>query len=77
MGLSVDQDDGVRRYLWVLCFQVILDGVVEFFRGRLFNDDRLGQRLRMRLRQLERREECFRRRRLELEKYAGARVWRR
>ena len=67
MRLGVDQNDGVRRYLRVFRFQVILDGVVEVFRGRLFHDDRLGQRLRMRLGQLERREECFRRRRLEFE----------
>ena len=67
MSLSIHQNDGVRRYLWIFCFEVVLNGVVEVLRGRLFHNDRLGQRLRVRLGQLERREKRFRRRRLELE----------
>ena len=72
MGACVDQDDGVRRH-FRLVFDEKLKCRVEVVRGRLFHDDRLGQRLRKRLRkmerrwrQLERREKCFRRRRLEL-----------
>ena len=72
MGACVDQDDGVRRHFW-LVFDEEFESRVEVVRGRLFYDDRLGQRLRKRLRkmerrwrQLERREKCFRRRRLEL-----------
>ena len=74
MRLRVHKNDRVRRDLWILRLDVELDRAVEVFRGRLFHYNRLGQRLRMRLRQLERRlrqlerrEKSFRRRRLELE----------
>ena len=70
MSLGVDQDDGVRRYFRVVRLQEILDGVVEFFRGRFFHYDRLGRRLRVRLGNLERVEECGDWRSLELEVYA-------
>ena len=67
MGLGVHQNDGVRRHFRIVCLQEIFDGVVEFFRGRLFHYDRLGRRLRVRLGNLERVEECGDRRSLELE----------
>ena len=67
MSLSVHKHNGVQRYLQVFRFQVILDGVVEVFRRRLFHHDRLGQRLRLRLGQLERCEKRFWRRRLKFE----------
>ena len=67
LSLSVYQDYGVRRHFRVLCFQEILDGFVEVLCGRLFDEDRLGQRLRMRWRKLERREKRFRRWRFEFE----------
>ena len=70
MRLGVDQDHGVRCHFRVVCLQVVLDRLVEVFRGCLFDYDRLGRRLRMRLGQLERLEERSWRRRLELEVYA-------
>ena len=68
MSLGVHQDDGVGGYLWVVGFNIILDRRVEIVRG-LLHQNRLRQRLRMRGRKLKRREEGFRRRRLEFEKY--------
>ena len=72
MRLRVDQYDGVRRHFRFV-FDEELERRVKVVCGRLFHDDRLGQRLRerlrqmeRRLRQLERREKCFRRRRLKL-----------
>ena len=71
MRLRVDQHDGVRRHFRFV-FDEELERRIKVIRGRLFHDDRLGQRLRKRLRkmerrwrQLERREKCFWRRRLE------------
>ena len=67
MSLGVDEHDRVRRDFRVVRFQEILDGGVEVFRCRLFDEHRLGQRLRILRGQLERREEGFRRRRFEFE----------
>ena len=83
LGACVDQDDGVRRHFRFV-FDEELQSRIEVVRGRFFYDDRLGQRLRKRLRkmerrwrQLERREKCFRRWRLELVVYRCSGVWRR
>ena len=77
LSLRVDEDHRVRRDLRLFRLNVKLDRAVEVFFGRLFHDDRLGQQLRVRVRHLKGREECFRRRRLELEIDTGAWVWRR
>ena len=66
MSLGVHQDDGVGGYFRVVGFKEKLDRRVEIVRG-LFHQDRLRQRLRMRGRELKRREKLFRRRRLEIE----------
>ena len=67
MSLCVDQNHRVRRDFRVVRFYDVLDGGVEVFWSRLFDEYRLGQRLRIPRRKLERREKCFWRRRLEFE----------
>ena len=67
MSLRVDQNHRVRRDFRVVRFYDVLDGGVEVFWSRLFDEYRLGQRLRIPRRKLERREKCFWRRRLEFE----------
>ena len=76
MSLGVHQDDGVGGYLRVVGFKKILDRRIKVVRG-LLHQNRLRQRLRMRGRELERREEGFRRRRLEVEEEALSWVRRR
>ena len=67
MSLCVDQNHRVRRDFRVVRLYNVLDGGVEVFWSRLFDEYRLGQRLRIPRRKLERREKCFWRRRLEFE----------
>ena len=71
MRFGVHKHYGVRRHFWVVRLDPILDGRVEIVCRRLLYEHRLRERLRMRLRmrgrRLERVEECFRRRRFELE----------
>ena len=67
MSLCVDQNHRVRRDFRVVRFYNVLDGGVEVFWSRLFDEYRLGQRLRIPRRKLERREKCFWRRRFEFE----------
>ena len=67
MSLCVDQNHRVRRDFRVVRLYDVLDGGVEVFWSRLFDEYRLGQRLRIPRRKLERREKCFWRRRLEFE----------
>ena len=67
MSLRVDQNHRVRRDFRVVRLYNVLDGGVEVFWGRFFDEYRLGQRLRIPRRKLERREKCFWRRRLEFE----------
>ena len=56
MSLGVHQDDGVGGYLRVVGFKKVLDRRVEIVSG-LLHQYRLRQRLRMRGRELKRREE--------------------
>ena len=74
MCRRVDEDNGVRRHFRVLRFYEKLDRVVEVVRC-LFDEHRLGRRLRMRLREWQRSEQLFRSRRFEED--GRAKVWRR
>ena len=75
MGLGVHENDGVRCHLWVVRLYPVLDRRVEIVRWCLFYENRLRQRLRMRGRKLERREEGFWRWRLELEVEGVSWIW--
>ena len=75
MRAGVDENDRVRRHLWVVCLYPVLYGRVQIVRRRLFYKDCLRQRLRMRGRQLQRVEECFRRGRLKLEENGVSWIW--
>merc|ERR1719193_2793487 len=58
----VDKNERVGGHLGVVRLEKIFHGLVEIpVDGRLFNDDRLGRRSRMRLGRLKRRQKCARR----------------
>ena len=64
MCRRVDENNGVRRHFRVLCFDEKLDGLVEVVRC-LFDEHRLGRRLRMRWRRMKGLEQLFGGRRFE------------